>query len=435
MQLPTNLTRRQAMIAVIAAVIVIGGLGLFVLNIRKKNNTATAAKLTIWGTDSAQAFNDLISSYTGPGSNANTNIVYTQISPSNYRNEVLSAIAAGDGPDILEIGNRHLAEWQNVLAPVPVAYKKDFNLVTLQNYFPYIVGQDFVNNGNIYALPLSVDTLAMFYNKNLLDTAGVATVPKTWTQFDSDIPKLRITNSVGQITQAAAAIGGSTASIPNAPDLVFLLMMQNGTQMISSNGSSVAFADASNSSGLNAFNFYLQFAQASSPYYTWNDSMGNALDSFAQGKTAIMFGYASDIAALEAKSPFLNYGIAPMPQPANASVAVNYANYDGLAVNKNSPNVAAAWSFIINLTTSPTDENIYTKDTGLPPALRSVIASDMSNPSLAVFASQALTARSWPEANPSLVNSAIDTAIKDVLSGSANSTNALSQAQAKINGN
>ena len=53
-----------------------------------------------------------------------------------------------------------------------------------------------------------------------------------------------------------------------------------------------------------------------------------------------------------------------MPQPANATVAVNYAKYNGLAVSRSSANIAGAWNFIISLTTSAADENIYTKDTG-----------------------------------------------------------------------
>ncbi len=69
--------------------------------------------------------------------------------------------------------------------------------------------------------------------------------------------------------------------------------------------------------------------------------MGDADDSFSQAKTAIIFDYSSALANIKAKSPFLNIGVAPVPQPDNATVAVNYAKYNGLAVSKNSPNAAA----------------------------------------------------------------------------------------------
>ncbi len=437
MQLPTQLTHRQTIIAGAVVLLVIGAVVVFFLNIRSNSGGVASANLTIWGTESPKAFNDMISKYTGPGSGSNSVIKYTQIPAADYRNQLLSALAAGTGPDIFEIGNRDLPQWQNVLTPVPASLATTFNLTTLQQDFPDVVGQDFVSGGNIYALPLSVDTLAMIYNKDLLNTAGIATVPATWTQFENDIPLLRKVNSSGQLTQAAAALGGSEASIPDAPDLVFLLMLQNGTQIASANGSSVMFANATGGSGAagqNAFNFYLQFANATSPYYTWNDGFGNAEDSFAQGTTAVIFDYSSALAAIKAKSPFLNIGVAPMPQPDNATVAVNYAKYQGLAVSRNSPNYLAAWQFIINLTTSPADENIYMTDSGAPPALRSVIATQATDPVMSVFASQALTAKSWPEQDSTAIDTAMNTAIQQVLAGSADSATALREAQTQING-
>ncbi len=435
--MPTKLTQRQIIIIAIVALVVIAGLAIFILNLRSSTSGYSAQNLTIWGTDDPKAFNDMIAKYTGPGSGTQTSIKYTQISAANYQNQVLSAIAAGNGPDVFEIGNRDLPQWKNVLLPVPTNFASTFNLTTLGQDFPDVVSRDFVSGGYIYALPLSVDTLAMIYNKDLLNTAGIATLPKTWSQFDGDIPLLRQENSAGQITQAAAALGGSAASIGNASDIVFLMMLQNGTQMLSSDGSSVAFASTGGTSaaaGQNAFDFYLQFSSASSPYYTWNDSMGNALDAFAQGKVAIIFDYSSALASIKAKSPFLNYGVAAMPQADNATAAVNYAKYNGLAVNKNSANALAAWQFVIGLTTNATDENIYTSDTGAPPALRSVIAADMTDPVMSVFASQALTAKSWYESNSAKISDAVDTAITQVLDGSADSTTALSEAQSQING-
>ena len=38
-----------------------------------------------------------------------------------------------------------------------------------------------------HALPLSIDTLAMIYNKDLFNTAGIATVPATWEGLQADL--------------------------------------------------------------------------------------------------------------------------------------------------------------------------------------------------------------------------------------------------------
>lgn len=435
--MPTKLSQKQIIIIGGVVLLVLIGAVVFMLNIRSNAGGGGSVDLTIWGTDSPQAFNDLISKYAGPGSGTQSQIKYTQIDPSQYQTRLLAAFAAGTGPDVFEIPNRDLSQWTSVAAPIPATLATTFNQVTLQSDFPDVVTQDFVSGGNIYALPLSIDTLAMIYNKDLFNTAGIATIPTTWEGLEADLPLLRQENAQGQITQAAVALGGSETSIYNAPDIVFLLMMQNGAQMTSSDGSTVTFAtggsSGQNSSGINAFNFYLQFANAANSNYTWSDGMGSALSNFEQGKVAVIFDYSSALAAIKSTAPFLNYGVAPMPQPANAAVAVNYAKYNGLAVSRSSANIADAWSFIINLTTSLTDENIYTKDTGSPPALRSGIAVAETDPVMSVFATQALTAKSWHESDSEQFDSIMNTAITSVLNGAADSTTALNQAQTAMN--
>jgi hypothetical protein len=69
-----------------------------------------------------------------------------------------------------------------------------------------------------------------------------------------------------------------------------------------------------------------------------------------------------------------------------------------------------------------------------PPALRSEIAAVATDPVMSVFATQALSARSWSETNSMTVDSALNKAITQVLGGVANSTDALNEAQSTING-
>ena len=430
--MPKQLTQRQIIILG-GAVLVVVVLGFIVsLNFRTKS-TATQLNLTVWGTDPEKVFRDMFDPYTSGGSKSV--LRYIQIDPSQYKEKILSALAAGTGPDIFEIGNRELPQWENVLAPLPVTATPQFNLISLEQQFPTVVEQDFVDGGQIYALPFSVDTLAMVYNKDIFDSAGIAFPPKTWDEFQADVPLLRTINSEGQITRSAAAIGGSGKTIDDAPDILFLLMMQNGAAMTSPDFTTATFASGGpngTAPGLDAFNFYLQVANAASASYTWNDDMGNALDNFIQGKTAILFTYKSTLNEIKDKAPFLNVGVAAMPQATGASIFVNYAKYVGLAVPR-AGQVASAWNFILQLTMSPVNENIYTSETGSPPALRESIAQNMSDPVLSIFASQALTARSWRESNDAKVNDIMNAAVVNVLNGSANSTKALAQAQEAVN--
>jgi ABC-type glycerol-3-phosphate transport system substrate-binding protein len=421
--MPIKLSQRQIIILGAGAVLVIVVVLLIFLNTRPNQNNKVQVKLTVWGTEDKGTFGPIASSF--PSAQVN----YVQIDSKNYTNQLLSALAAGSGPDVFEIGNRELPRWKSVIAPLPAAYAPQFGPLQLSQIFPDVVAADFVSGGQIYGLPLSIDTLALVYNMDLMNSAGIAIPAKTWEEFDANVTKLRVLNAQGQLTQAAAALGGSGASIPNAADVVSLLMLQNGTQMVSENLSSAHFASDQN--GVAAFNFYLQFANAASPYYTWSDSMGDAFDSFVAGKTAIIFAYQSNLAALKAKAPFLNIGVAAVPQAKGASVAVNYPKYRGFVAAK-AGQASAAWSFILYLTTTDAVTKVYLDGTGAPPAMRTGIQADLNNANLSVFASQALTAKSWYEADDAKINDILSAAIGNVLHGAEDSSRALREAETAV---
>jgi multiple sugar transport system substrate-binding protein len=395
--------------------------------------------LTVWGTDPKNIFDDLAGAYKN-SAGVQITLNYTQIDPTDYDSKLLDAFAAGTAPDVFEIGNRDLPKWLSLAAPMPATLVPAYNTTQLGNDFPTVVSQDFVvdngigGTGQIYALPADLDTLVMLYNKDIFDSAGIVYPPTNWNDFDADIAKLRILNNQGQLTQAAAAIGGSETTIANASDMVFLLMLQNGATM--TNGDSSANFNSGGENGTNpglaAFDFYLQFANSASPYYTWNDGMGDATQEFIAGKTAIMFGYDSDVTQIKQKAPFLNFGVAAMPQPASTTLAVNYPKYTGFAVARQSQQVTAAWQFVIFATTNSAGDGVYSQDTGEPPATRAQIAADLNDPTYGVFAAQALTARSWYETDADQNDAIMNTAIQSVLSGSVDSTRALGTAQDAI---
>jgi ABC-type glycerol-3-phosphate transport system substrate-binding protein len=75
---------------------------------------------------------------------------------------------------------------------------------------------------------------------------------------------------------------------------------------------------------------------------------------------------------------------------------------------------------------------MYVAATGKPPATRLEIQANLDNPALSVFASQALTAKSWYEPDDVKVATIFGTAIQNVLTGASDSTVALGQAQAAV---
>ncbi|HUZ92917.1 MAG TPA: extracellular solute-binding protein, partial [Candidatus Paceibacterota bacterium] len=329
-------------------------------------------------------------------------------------------------------GNHELPKMQNKLVALSPVDFPNFTITQFRADFPQAAEEDLVSNGQIYAMPLYMDTLALIYNRDLFDQAGIVSPPATWSDFQTDVAALRQVGANGQIARAAAAIGGTGKTVDHATDILELLMMQNGATMTSADLTTATFAQTtqeSGSSGATAFNFYLQFANATSPYYTWNEGQTDSIDSFAAGQTAMIFDYQSALATIKNKAPFLNFAVAPMPQVAPDN-AVNFPSYEALAVSKQSKDQFHAWDFAIYAATNGESATMYAGHR--PPALRAAIAVNENNPDFGIFAKQALTARSWYEADDAQINDIMNGAIRDVLVGAANSNTALGQAEAQV---
>ncbi len=361
--------------------------------LRSTQNISTLkGNLTVWGVfDTEQAVNStLIADFIAK--NPQVKITYRKIDDRTYEQDLINALAAGSGPDVFMFKNSWLLKHNDKVVPLPT---KDFPIETLRAAFPSIVEQDFTTGGQTYALPLYIDTLSLFYNQKMFDAAGIAQPPTTWEQFLNMIPQLRKTDNLGRITQAAAAIGGSSNNINEATDLLNAIMLQLGVQMVSPQITRATFATATN--GAASVQFYTDFANPRLPQYTWDSAQHYSLDAFTEEKVAMIFNYAYQIPSIKAKNPFLTFSVIPIPQFSQAKKSISYANYWGLAVSSKTADPNLAWQFILNSTLEPTANGKYLNAVSRPPALRELITPNLNDPQIGVFVRQALTAQSWPK--------------------------------------
>lgn len=422
-----KLTKEQIVIFGVAALIVIFFILIFlgVIPGLRTKNTVSKFAFNFWGIDSPATFEKIIADY--QKLRPNVTVKYQQKNESTYENDLINDLAAGQGPDIFVIKNTWLLKHKNKISPLP---ETQLSFQNFQQIFPDVVAQDFSFNKTIYALPLYIDTLALYYNKDFFDQKSVAVPPATWQEFLDLIPQLRELNYAGEIVRAAAALGGSPSSISQATDILNLLMLQKGTQMIDAGATRANFNDQN---GKVALDFYTRFANPASPYYTWSDSFGNSLDSFGQGKTAMMFDYGSEAQNIKAKNPFLNFVISPMLQ-FNSNQAVNFAQYWGYTATSklDSTKSAWAWDFVLYMTTNHQSAETYFETTKKPPALRILINKYINDPDMGIFAKQALTSRSWLQPDDQKVAQIFSEMISGVTSGRLSSATALQQAADQI---
>lgn len=392
------------------------------------------AKIEFWGLfDNFSVWKPIFDAYQKENSNVSFN--YIQMDPDTYEQDLIEALASGKTPDIIMFKSSWLPKHGNKISPLPAAM---MTLRDFQEIFPDIATIDFVRQpaGQIYALPVWTDVLVMLYNKDLFNTAGIATPPKNWDDFIKIIQKLTSKDKSGNLIKSGAAIGAAN-NVGNASDILSLLMLQSGAEMINSDGTEAIFdrsvisGGSTYKPGESALRFYTDFADQKSNAYTWNNKFQNSLDAFVSGQTAIIFDYAVNVSLIKQKASNLNLGIASMPQLAGAAKKINYADFWGYSVPAASKNSEAAWKFLVFLTRK--DINEYFSQTVLRPASRrDVLSGERSSPDLGVFADSILSATNWYRVDPKAIDDIFKEMINSVVLQGVKPTDAIRDGAARV---
>ena len=408
------------------ATLVVSGQGCFAPGVTAPPSASKPVTLTYWRVlDDGDAFDAIIQGYRALHPNVTIN--YRKLRLDEYERELLNALAEDRGPDLISLHNTWIRSYQSKLLPAPASVKLAFrevqgiqkNQVWVEKTLPVItpaqvktqfvdqVGRDVVIKGQdpdpkkgivdqLYGLPLALDTMVLYYNKDVLNAAGIPTPAQDWAEFQDHVKRMTRYDQ-GKLVKPAAGIGTSR-NVERSFDILSLLMMQNGAQMTDANGLPTfnrmpPNLDREITPAVEALIFYTDYANPSKEVFTWDDAQPNSYDAFISGKTGYFFGYAYHLPRIRAQAPKLNFGVASIPQ-IDPAAKVNYANYWVEAVSKKTPNPDLAWDFL-QFAANAERAKTYLAKTGKPTALRSLVNEQLSDADLGVFASQVLTAKSW----------------------------------------
>lgn len=364
--------------------------------------------------------------------NPNVTIEYTKKNIENYESDLLNALAAGSGPDIFSINNTWLPQYLDKITEAPES------LYTIRDYreqFVDVVSNDLIRDNKIYGTAMWVDSLALYYNKDLMGTAGIATPPKTWDQLARDVRRITTQDSSGYFTRSGVAMG-DISNVNRAQDIIYLLMLQAGAIPWSADGRSPQFANniqvngQSVNPGVLGVDFYTSFANPIKENYNWNANSDYSIDAFANGRAAYLYGYSYTRAQINAKAPNLNYDVTNVPQYDLSRPSVNYANYFAEVVSKQSSKAVqtAAWDFMKFATSKQALDAYYAKDKQ-PSSRRDLISLQTSDLEIGVFAHANLTAKSFPKYDEPKYDNLFTEVVNGILRGGQTVQQALSRAQ------
>jgi multiple sugar transport system substrate-binding protein len=211
-------------------------------------------------------------------------------------------------------------------------------------------------DGKQMGLPRDLNVIALFYNKDMFDQAGIPYPDDTWDwQKLVDVAKQLTKDSNGDGKTDQWGLYTETTDMENYWSS---LVWQNGGDIIAPDGKTTVLDTPQAAGGI-------QFLQD----LIWKDKVvpdpalfAETGDAFEQGKAAMEINGSWLVATDEAAK--LNFGIAPIPKgPAGRVTSVNPT---GAVIFKGSKSPDAAWAFVKYLASPEAQLKLMTLKSSIP---------------------------------------------------------------------
>ena len=425
-----SLSMFQVILLAVFSALAISGILIFALVVGGGGGNAIGP-ITVWGTQDSTAFATVVRQAAENDSRL-SQITYVQKDPATYTETLTNALASAEGPDLYFLRQDYVVRDAGKIAPIPYAFlsESQFEDTFVEAARPYL------GTNGVLGIPILVDPMVMYWNRDMLASAGFAKPPQYWDEFSDVAQRIVKKNDIGGIQKAAIALG-EYENVDHAKDIVALLALQAGGKITQKDNSgrlvpslSLRTAGSSSQSTESALRFYTEFADPSKVVYSWNRSLPKSRAAFASGDVALYFGYASEATFITRSNPNLNFAAAPMPQARGSSKDTTVARVYALAVTRTSKKPEAAMT-VASLIGDTAIARSLSIAYGIPSARRDVLSEKIEDENV-VFERGALVAREWIDPDPEKTNDIFRAMIESVTSGSARLSEAIGRADQQL---
>lgn len=395
-----------------------------------RGNSSNQVNLVLWGTIPKQTFITLYSALPGVR-DRNFAVEYVEKDPANFDNEFIDALASGIGPDLIMISHDSFLKHRNKLFPIPYSTlpERDYKDTFIEESELYALPE------GIFGVPVAVDPLVMYWNRDSFTSKGEVQPPRFWDEFFNLSQKLTEKDASFNILHSAFALG-EYRNVDNAKEILTTLILQAGSPIVTErNGDLVSVLNEKNSQPIipaeSAVSFYTEFSNPAKPFYTWNRSLTGSQNRFLSGDNSIYFGFSSELPLLRVKNPNLNFDVAIVPQTRGGTRSTTFGRMLGVSIIRASQNIVAAYEFVADVS-SKNGAEVVSEMLRLPPARRDLLAEGTEDPYESVFYQSAILSKGWYDPDPDKTDVMFQELIESITSGRTNQGGALKTANSTL---
>ncbi len=376
----------------------------------------SVGKVVVWGTIDAEVMGRVISEL-GLQDKTFQDVTYVEKSPTKYQSELVNAMANGTAPDLFVAASEDIVDFSDKILTIP--YNNYSQSLFLSSFIDE--SEVFLTKTGVLALPLTIDPLVMYWNRDLFASAGIASPPQYWNDFITLSPKITSIEIGSSVKKSAIALG-EWRNIAHAKAILATLFMQAGDPIIKKSDQGLTVALGMTPAGYkeapaeSALRFYTEFANPSKTSYSWNRALPLSTNTFVVGDLGAYFGFASENSSLAERNPNLHFSMALLPQISKTATRMTFGQMTGLAIPRAAKNVTGALIVARGLT-GKSASVMLSKAIKLPSPRRDVTPDTSNDASAAVMSQSALIARTWLDPDTEATDKLFQTMIESVISG------------------
>ncbi|MEW6202380.1 MAG: ABC transporter substrate-binding protein [bacterium] len=296
--------------------------------------------------------------------NKNIHVTLTTYEWEPLFNKLLTAYRGGTPPDVIAMRQTDITQYASlgILEPMDIPLGK---ISIHSNDFAAHIWEGFKYNGELYAMPFDIHMLAMFYNREMFEEAGLDPddPPQDWESLTETVKKLTIRDEAGKVTQYGIGI---PAVHQNAYRYWFSLLYQNGGRFLTPDGRRAAF---NSPEGVEACEFLHDLIYA---YKAAPEQEADAVKDFKERKIAIIFDLPWLVSVMSKGQEF-DFAIAPFPKIFEKNAV--WANSHGLSIPKRVKSDPARRDAVLKLLRFISDSSLEWAEGGQIPVRRSILES------------------------------------------------------------
>lgn len=289
----------------------------------------------------------------------------SDIAYDNFRTEIATSSAAGVGPDVVTLFYGWIPAFVDAgyLVPLPEPFTPEY---IEENFVPMVSGSASFE-GEVWAVPTAVRSLALFYNIDLLAAAGYDHPPETLDEFVEMAQAATVYD--GEPSLDNIVTEGYAVEMAGQAHHWFreVLTRQFGGEPYTDDGRTVAW---NSPEGCEAFRWLTQFE--TDLMTGTSEGIGGTADAnsaFVAGLEALHIDGSFRLAAAR-NNPDLNFGIAELPAGPNGE-RYTYGSYWTHGITRRAaadPAREEAAARFLEFITSPAAGELWVQEVGELPA-------------------------------------------------------------------